>query len=104
MARAVEVKQRCAAVDRRRPLLSVARQCKLLDISRSGLYYQPVGVSDEDLNLMKLIDRQYMVTPFYGIRKRAVWLKSKRYSVNPETYTAADAINGFEGHLPPSPD
>ena len=78
----MEVKQRRAAVDRRRPSLSVARQCKLLDISRSGLYYQPVGVSDEDLSLMKLIDRQYMVTPFYGTRKMAAWLKSKRYSVN----------------------
>ena len=37
----MEVKQRRVAVDRRRPSLSVARQCKLLDISRSGLYYQP---------------------------------------------------------------
>jgi putative transposase len=78
----VEVKQRRAAVDRRRPSLSVARQCKLLDISRSGLYYQPVAVSDEDLSLMKLIDCQYMVTPFYGTRKMAAWLKSKRHSVN----------------------
>jgi putative transposase len=78
----VEVKQRRAAVDRRRPSLSVARQCKLLDISRSGLYYQPAGVSDNDLNLMKLIDRQYMATPFYGTRKMAAWLKSVRHSVN----------------------
>jgi putative transposase len=69
-------------VDRQRPLLSVVRQCKLLDISRSGLYYQAVGVSDEDLNLMKLIDQQYMATPFYGARKIAAWLKSERHSVN----------------------
>ena len=69
-------------VDRQRPLLSVVRQCKLLDISRSGLYYQSAGVSDEDLNLMKLIDRQYMATPFYGARKIAAWLKSERHSVN----------------------
>jgi putative transposase len=78
----VEVKQRRAAVDRRRPSLSVVRQCKLLDISRSGLYYQPARVSESDLELMKLIDCQYMVTPFYGTRKMAIWLKSKRYSVN----------------------
>jgi putative transposase len=78
----VEVKQRRAAVDRRRPSLSVARQCKLLDISRSGLYYQPARVSESELELMKLIDCQYMVTPFYGTRKMAIWLKSKRYSVN----------------------
>ena len=78
----MEVKQRRAAVDRRRPSLSVARQCKLLDISRSGLYYQPARVSESDLELMKLIDCQYMVTPFYGTRKMAIWLRSKRYSVN----------------------
>jgi putative transposase len=46
------------------------------------LYYQPVGVSDEDLNLMKLIDHQYMATPFYGARKIAAWLKSERHNVN----------------------
>ena len=78
----MEVKQRRAAVDRRRPSLSVARQCKLLDISRSGLYYQPARVSESDLELLKLIDCQYMVTPFYGTRKMAVWLKSKHHSVN----------------------
>ena len=69
-------------VDRRRPSLSVVRQCKLLDISRSGLYYQPVGVSDEDLNLMKLIDHQYMAAPFYGARKIAAWLKGECRIVN----------------------
>ena len=53
-------------VDHRNPSLSLVRQCTLLDISRSGLYYQPVGISEEDLNLMKLIDRQYLATPFYG--------------------------------------
>jgi putative transposase len=54
----------------------------LLDISRSGLYYQPKGISEEDLDLMKLIDRQYLVTPFYGSRKIAAWLKGQGYSVN----------------------
>jgi len=78
----VEVKQRRAAVDRCRSSLSVARQCKLLDISRSGLYYQPARVSDSDLELMKLIDCQYMVTPFYGTCKMAAWLKSKHHNVN----------------------
>jgi putative transposase len=54
----------------------------LLDISRSGLYYQPVGISEEDLTLMKLIDRQYLATPFYGARKIAAWLKSQGQRVN----------------------
>jgi len=54
----------------------------LLSISRSGLYYQPVGISEEDLTLMKLIDREYLATPFYGARKIAAWLKSQEYGVN----------------------
>ncbi len=54
----------------------------MLDISRSGLYYQPAGISEEDLTLMKLIDRQYPATPFYGARKIAAWLKHQGYTVN----------------------
>jgi len=69
-------------VDRRHPSLSVVRQCRLLDISRSGLYYRPVGISQEDLTLMKLIDRQYLGTPFYGARRIAAWLRNQGYRVN----------------------
>jgi len=54
----------------------------LLEISRSGLYYQPVGISEVDLTLMKLIDRQYLDTPFYGARKIVAWLKSQGQRVN----------------------
>jgi len=54
----------------------------LLDISRSGLYYQPVGISEEDLTLMKLIDRQYLAIPFYGTRKIAACLKSQGKRAN----------------------
>jgi len=60
----------------------MVRQCTLLDISRSSLYYHPKEISEEDLTLMKLIDRQYLVTPFYGARKIAAWLKGKGQMVN----------------------
>jgi len=69
-------------IDRKHPSLSLSRQCALLDVSRAGLYYQRVGVSDEDLALMKLIDRQYLLTPFYGTRRMAIWLRSQHHSVN----------------------
>ena len=78
----MSIERRRAVVDRRHPSLSVVRQCTLLDISRSGLYYQPTGISEEDLTLMKLIDRQYLATPFYGARKIAAWLKSQGQRVN----------------------
>jgi len=63
-------------------VLSIACQCRLLDISRSGWYYQPKGISDEDLGLMKLIDCQYLMTPFYGARKITACLKSQVDMVN----------------------
>jgi putative transposase len=61
---------------------SIVRRCELLEISRSGLYYRPKGMSEEELGLMKIIDRQYLATPFFGARKMVVWLKDKGYIVN----------------------
>ncbi len=78
----MNVERRRAVVDRQHPSLSIVRQCRLLDISRSGLYYQPKRISEEDLTLMKLIDRQDLATPFYGARKIAAWLKSQGRRVN----------------------
>ena len=69
-------------VDRQHSSLPVVRQCTLLDISRSALYYRPKGISEEALTLMKLIDRQYLATPFYGARKIAAWLKGQGHLVN----------------------
>jgi putative transposase len=46
------------------------------------VYYQPKPISEEDLALMELIDRQYLVTPFYGARKMVAWLKSRGQKVN----------------------
>jgi len=69
-------------VDRRHPSLSIISQCELLGISRSGLYYKSVGISEDDLQLMKMIDRQYLATPFYGARKMSTWLRSQNRIVN----------------------
>ena len=44
--------------------ISVRRQCDLLGVNRSGLYYQPVGESEENLRLMRLIDEEYTQHPF----------------------------------------
>jgi putative transposase len=69
-------------VDRQHPSLSVVRQCTLLGISRSSVYYQPVPTSQENLELMKLIDQQYLARPFYGSRRMMAWLRSQGYGVN----------------------
>ena len=46
-------------VDREHPALSTVRQCALLDINRSSVYYRPRETSSKDLAMMKLIDQQY---------------------------------------------
>ena len=69
-------------VDRRHTSLSVVSQCALLGISRSSVYYRPMGVSQEDLALMNMLDRQYLATPFYGSRRFAAWLGNQGYCVN----------------------
>ena len=62
--------------------ISLCRQCDLLRIHRSGLYYTPVPETPENLNLMRLIDEQYYKTPFYGIRRITAWLRHQGYQVN----------------------
>ncbi len=64
------------------PSLSVRRQCELLGVNRSSYYYQPATESKLNLELMKLIDKQYLKTPFYGYRKMTVYLRNLEYAVN----------------------
>ena len=54
--------QRRGMADREHPKLPIVRQCALLGVARSSLYYRPKAVSEEDLSLMSEIDRQYLET------------------------------------------
>ena len=74
--------QRKAMIDRDHQQLSLVRQCALLDISRASVYYRPVPTRAEDLELMALMDRQYLKTPFYGSRRIRVWLIQQGYLVS----------------------
>ena len=69
-------------IDRGHSELSVVRQCELLDISRSSVYYNPVEASEYELGLMGLIDRQYLQTSFYGSRKMTACLRRQGHQVN----------------------
>lgn len=55
--------------------LSVVRQCALLDIHRSGLYYGPKGERQQNLKLMRLIDEEHMLHPWLGVPRMATWLR-----------------------------
>ncbi len=69
-------------VDPAQRQITISRQCDLLGMSRSSWYYRPKGESDLNLNLMRLIDKQYMLIPFYGRPKMTVWLRRLGFKVN----------------------
>lgn len=60
---------------RREHKLSLRKQCELLQLSRSRLYYQPVGDSTENLRFMEIIDKQFLETPWYGLRQMARYMQ-----------------------------
>lgn len=60
--------QKRALISSAHPRLSIAKQCKLLEIHRSVFYYKPVGESDLNLELMKLIDKIWLDNPHCGSR------------------------------------
>jgi putative transposase len=62
--------------------LSLRRQCLLLGLNRGAVYYEPAEVGAYELELMSLIDRQYLRTPFYGSRRMTAWLQSQGHAVN----------------------
>jgi len=61
--------------------LPVTRQCELLDLSRSGIYYKPVPLSAMDVELMRQIDEIHLLCPFYGSRNIRNELWGKGYKI-----------------------
>ena len=69
-------------IERNHPQLSVGAQCRLLSISRSSFYYAPQGETAMNLDLMLLIDKQFLETPFYGVRQMTWHLRNEGHGVN----------------------
>ena len=57
------------------------RQCELLDVCRSGLYYRPKPVSERDLKLMRRFDELHLAHPFLGARRLARMLQREGVEV-----------------------
>lgn len=73
---------KCRLIEPTHPTLSVRDQCELLSLNRSTYYYVPATESPLNLELMRLIDEQYMRTPFYGWPRMTVYLNRQGYAVN----------------------
>ena len=98
-----------ATVDRKRALvepnyvhLSICRQCELLDLNRSTYYLPPATESEENLRLMRLIDQQFLKTPFYGSRRMTAFLERSGETVNRKRIQRLMALMGLEALHPRS--
>jgi putative transposase len=69
-------------IDKDHPVFSVSRQCSLLGLHRSGLYYKPSLESEENLEILRKLDEQYLQTPFFGARRLKAWLLRQGYQIN----------------------
>jgi putative transposase len=79
--------------------LSIARQAELLDINRTSLYYRPVPISREELDIKQLIDEIYTKHPEYGYRKMTKVLRNKHNIIinckRTRRYMREMGIHGF---------
>jgi putative transposase len=64
--------------------LSVRRQCELVGLDRSGLYYEPVGPGREEIVLCHRLDELYTARPFYGVRRMTEQLRREGQTINPK--------------------
>jgi len=96
--------RRAAMIEPDHSRLSIVRQCQLVSIARSSHYYAGKGESPLNLALMRLIDEQYLRTPWYGSRQMARHLRRQGYRVGRKRIRRLDASDGSDGHLPQAED
>ena len=77
----MSILERKALVEREDSKIPVSMQAELLGLNRSGLYYQAVPPTEEDLRIKRMIDELYTAHPEFGYRRMQKWLE-KDYHVN----------------------
>jgi putative transposase len=80
--------------------VSLKCQCRLLGMNRSSIYYQPRPIKEEDLEMMKMIDAQYMKHPTSGSRTIRDYLKRQGYKINRKRVQRLMGIMGIEAIYP----
>jgi putative transposase len=78
----------------------VRRQCQLVGLSRSSLYYQAAAETEGNLRLMRLIDREYTAHPFLGSRRLTQWLNEHGEAVNRKRVQRLMRVMGLEAIYP----
>lgn len=87
-------------IDMNSKIIPITRQCELLGLSRSSFYYRPHPVSDFNLHLMTLIDRQYTKDPSSGVPRMTKYLRRQGYKVNRKRVTRLMRHMGLQAIAP----
>ncbi len=83
-------------IEHNHPRLSVLRQCDLIGLPRSSLYYRAQGEDAANQQLMRWIDRQYTATPFFGVRRMTAMLRRDGHAVNEKRVRRLMRVMGLE--------
>lgn len=76
--------------------LSVRRQCDLLSVNRSSLYYRPVEEKPENVKMMTLMDKHLMRHPTEGVVSMVYYLKERGYPIGPKRIRRLFKLMGRE--------
>jgi putative transposase len=94
------LEQKQKAIEPGHKKIPIYRQCELLGLNRSSLYYKPCGQTQYNEQLMRLLDEQYIRTPFYGIDKMTAWLHRQGHYVNHKRVRRLMRLMGLEAVYP----
>jgi len=92
--------QRKQMIDAWESKMSVANQCRVLNVSRSSFYYKSKPVSAEDLQLMRLIDEHYLNHPCAGSRSMRNHMRRLGYRINRKKVQRLMRLMGLEAIYP----
>ena len=98
----MSVSEKVKCIDGRNKRLSISRQCELLQLPRSS-YYRPrssLAKGPANLDLMRLIDEEFLRHPFYGSRKMTAYLNRKGIAVNRKRIQRLMRLMGLESVAP----
>ncbi len=79
---------------------SMRRQCEMLAVSRSSVYYEPIAPDEDDLAIMRRIDELHLECPFYGSRKIAHELRAGGEAINRKRVQRLMRLMGLEALAP----
>jgi putative transposase len=96
----LDVDEKRSEIDFGRKDISVSRQCELLGLNRSSLYYKPAPENEDNKRLMNLIEREFLKNPLLGRRRISQRLREQGEVVNEKRVRRLMRLMGLETVYP----